>query len=143
VKRNTFLFFAAVLGGLYAQNSGLSEKDIPKKVIAKRNAKARQLKHKDTVWNKNEAGEFVAERKIGGNPAEDMPPDQTITGRFKEERTWIQTEIISSPYNDKVKTRLIPANVRNACKKLGEPMMVGPVNVLENPSRTTFKLFCG
>lgn len=142
MKRSIVFLIAAVSGAISSQDAGLSEKDIPKKVIATRNAKAKTLKHKDTVWSKNEAGEFVAQRKIGGNPAEDMPPDQTITARFKEDGSWIQTESFSSPYNNKVKGRMIPGNVQKACKKLGEPMMMGPVTVTEGPKGSTYKLSC-
>ncbi|MFZ5628653.1 MAG: hypothetical protein ACOY5B_05955 [Spirochaetota bacterium] len=142
MKRISVFLIAAAYAAISAQNAGLSEKDIPKKVIATRNAKAKVLKHKDTVWSKNEAGEFVAERKIGGNAAEETPPDQTITARFKEDGTWIQTETLSSPYNDKVKGRMIPGNVQKACKKLGEPMMMGPVTVTEGPKGSTYKLSC-
>ena len=135
MKRISVFLIAAAYAAISAQNAGLSEKDIPKKVIATRNAKAKVLKHKDTVWSKNEAGEFVAERKIGGNAAEETPPDQTITARFKEDGTWIQTETLSSPYNDKVKGRMIPGNVQKACKKLGEPMIRPPSSGSFNRAR--------
>jgi len=130
---------------LSAEAPEIKESDIPKKVIQTRNKKAAILKHKTTVWSKNAAGEFVAERKIGGG--EDMPPDQTITGKFQENGTWLETETVIGPYSAKVRQKLMPKPVFNACRKLakkaGSDDFSGGVTIRDLPGKYTVEASCG
>ena len=143
-KKNTILvaFFSAAL---VAQSAPVAEADVPKKVVQSRNKKVASLKHKDTVWSKNAAGEFVAERKIGGG--EDMPPEQTITGRFHENGTWLETETVISPYASKVRKKLIPKNIFAACMKLvkksGSEDLAGGVTIRDLPGKYSVEAGCG
>lgn len=133
------------MGAIFAQDAKIAEKDVPKKVVAARNKKAAALKNKNTTWSKNAAGEFVAELKIGGNPAEEAPPDQTLTARFKEDGTWIETENVLSPYNEKIKKKIVPKNIQKACTKLAGdgPFMPGGVTVKQTPAGMTVEASCG
>lgn len=135
----------AVTAVLSAEGPGLSETDIPKKVVQARNKKAALLKHKTTEWAKNEAGEFVAVRRIGGG--DDVPPDQTITARFHENGTWLETETVIGPYSAKVRQTLMPKPVFNACRKLakkaGAEDFSGGVTILDSPGKYTVEATCG
>lgn len=130
-----------------AQNASLAEKDIPQKVLASLKKKASPLKHKDTAWSKNASGEFVASRAIGGNPAEDMPPEQTITARFHENGTWLETETVIGPYSAGVRKKLIPKNIFAACMKLvkksGSEDLAGGVTIRDLPGKYTVEATCG
>jgi len=139
---STLLIFSTFLA---AEAPEIKESDIPKKVIQTRNKKAAVLKHKTTVWSKNAAAEFVAERKIGGG--EDLPPDQTITGRFHENGTWLETETVIGPYSAKVRQKLMPKPVFNACRKLakkaGAEDFSGGVTIRDLPGKYTVEATCG
>ncbi|MBV6493561.1 MAG: hypothetical protein LDLANPLL_01584 [Turneriella sp.] len=145
MKKLTISLMGLMLASLYAQDAKIAEKDVPKKVVAARNKKAAVLKNKNTTWSKNAAGEFVAELKIGGNPDEETPPDQTLTARFKEDGTWIETENVLSPYNETVKKKIVPKNIQKACAKLAGdgPFMPGGVTVKQTPAGLTVEASCG
>ena len=135
------IFCAAVS----AQETTIAEADVPKKVVQTRSKKSAVLKHKDTTWSKNAAGEYVAVRKIGGG--EDMPPEQTITARFKEDGTWIETEIVIGPYSENVRKKLIPKNIYTAClklvKKAGGEDLAGGVTISDKPGNYSVEASCG
>lgn len=145
MKKTVILIALALAGAITAQDAALTEKDVPKKVVTARNKKAAALKNKKTTWSKNAAGEYVAELKIGGNPAEETPPDQNLTARFKEDGTWIETENVLSPYGEKVKKKLVPKNIQKACAKLadGGPFMPGGVTIKQSPAGMTVEASCG
>lgn len=140
---NIKIWIAASLfcGAITAQDTALTEKEIPKKVLQTRNKKTTALKNKETTWSKNAAGEFVARREIGA--AIQGPPDQTITARFAENGTLVETETVLSPVNDKIKNRLVPRNIQAACKKKGEPALNGGVTILEASGKYTLEAGCG
>lgn len=140
-----YLRIAAFLSSsLFAQDATLTEKDVPKKVIQSRNKKAAHLKHKTTTWTKNAAGEYVAELKIG---AGELGPDQSITGRFHENGTWLETEMVISPYASKLRKKLLPKNIAAVClklvKKSGAEEISGPVTIRDMPGKFTVEAHCG
>jgi hypothetical protein len=142
MKKHLIIFLVAATA-ITAQDATIAEKDVPKKVITTRNKKAAALKHKTAEWSKNAAGEFVVKRGIGTSPVEG--PEQSLTARFKEDGTWIDTENVLDAYGDKLKKKMVPRNVQAACKKrAGDgPSMMGGVTITETSKGKTFEMMCG
>lgn len=144
-KLVTLLILGLMTAAASAETSGLQESEVPKKVVQARNKKAAALKHKSTTWSKNEAGEYVAVRIIGGG--EDMPAEQTVTARFLEKGTWLETETVIGPFSAKVRKKLIPKPIFAAClkiaKKAGMDDLAGGVTIRDLPGKYTVEAGCG